>query len=145
MARTNRRLIKLVSATHRCWYRATGGLVGGRGGGARFLLLTTEGRKSGKRRTMPLLYVEDGGAFVVIASNGGDDRHAGWRLNLLADPHAEVQIGRRRLRVVASEAAGEEKARLWGVITKSFPVYNRYRDATSREIPVIVLRPERGA
>jgi deazaflavin-dependent oxidoreductase (nitroreductase family) len=142
LARTNRPLIKFIATTHRCWYRSTGGLVGGRLGRARFLLLVTTGRKTGRRQTTPLTYIRHGDAYVVIGSNGGDDRHPAWWLNLRAGPRAEVQLGRRRVRVTASEATGDERARLWAEVTRSFPVYDRYRERTRREIPVVILTPE---
>ncbi len=141
-SRTNRLLIRLVSATHRCWYRATGGLLGGRIAWARFLLLATTGRKSGKRHTMPLLYVEDGEVYVLIASNAGDDRHPAWWLNLKANPRAQVQVGARRRVVVAEQTGAENRARLWAQITHMFPNYEAYQSRTRREIPVVILRPE---
>ena len=66
----NPNLIKMMSAMHLCWYRLTGGAIGGSFAGRPILLLTTTGRKSGRRRTTPLQYLEDGGDMVLAASNG---------------------------------------------------------------------------
>ena len=57
------------------------------------LLLTTTGRRSGKPRTTPLIYRRDGSRLVVSSENFGQRRPAAWPLNLLADPHATVQLG----------------------------------------------------
>ncbi len=123
-------------------YRATGGKIGGRIVGP-VLLLTTTGRKTGKKRTTPLLYLEDGENLVVVASNGGAPRHPAWWLNLEVDPEPQVRIGDRTLRVRAEEAKGEEKRRLWARLVEMYPAYEDYLRRTTREIPVVILRPQR--
>ena len=135
-------MIKTWSAMHEFWYRLTGGVIGGRFGRARMLLLTTTGRKSGRRRTTPLLYLEDGGNLVVIASNGGHPNHPAWWLNLKADPRATVQVGHLRRNVIASEAEGETRERLWRAVVDVNRGYEGYQRSTSRRIPVVLLRPE---
>ncbi len=138
----SRTLIRCVSATHRFWYRLTGGAIGGKLGKAPMLLLTTTGRKSGRLRTTPLLYLADGENMVVIASNGGSDRDPGWWVNLKHNPRAQVQVGRARKTVTAEKAGAEEKGRLWPLVTELYPGYDGYQKRTNREIPVVVLRPE---
>ncbi|MDG9676175.1 nitroreductase/quinone reductase family protein [Micromonospora sp. DH14] len=49
------------------------------------------------------------------------------------DAGAEQIAGRART------ATGEERVRLWPVMTKVFPTYARYAKETAREIPVIVI------
>ncbi len=140
-----RALIKISSAMHEFWYRLTGGLIGGRLYGlygARVLLLTTTGRKSGRERTTPLLCLEDGENLVVVASNGGDDRHPAWYLNLKSNPRAVVQLGSAKKTVVAETASAEEKGRLWPLIREMYAGYDDYQQRTTREIPVVILRPE---
>jgi deazaflavin-dependent oxidoreductase (nitroreductase family) len=132
--------IKITSATHLFWYRATGGLIGGNVLGMPALLLTTTGRKSGQRRTTPLMYLPDGDDMVVIASNGGNRNHPAWYLNLRAEPEAEVQVGRETKRVRAEEANAEERARLWPQAVKMYSGYERYQQETKRTIPVVILR-----
>jgi deazaflavin-dependent oxidoreductase (nitroreductase family) len=141
----NRRLIRLVSASHSFLYRATGGSVGARMRGAPILLLTTTGRTSGKARTTPIMYLADGGRYVIVASNGGSDRHPGWWLNLRRDSRATVRIGAKAHNVRARQAEAEEKARLWPLLTAMYGEYDRYQQATSRDIPVVVLQPGRDA
>jgi len=84
-----------------------GGLIG-----KSTLVLTTTGRRSGRQRATPVNYWEAGGVFYVIAGSG---THADWYRNLVARPEVEVQIGRRRLRAIASPLTDpREKAHaLW--------------------------------
>ena len=131
-----------MSTMHEFWYRLTGGVLGGSIAGRPILLLTTTGRKSGRRRTTPLMYLEDDGNLVVIASNGGNPRHPAWWLNLLNDPHADVQLRSARKRVMAEEASGEERERLWRAIVDVYSGYEDYQRSTERQIPVVILRPE---
>ena len=137
----NRLMMKTVTALHRFWYRLTGGRLGGSFGKAQILLLSTTGRKSGKERTLPLIYVADGADLVLIASNGGDDRHPAWYLNLMADPSATVTIKSESRKVTAETAGPEDRSRLWQKATAVYPNYDEYTKRTSREIPVVILKP----
>jgi len=135
-------VMRLISGTHQLWYRLSGGFIGGRFGHLPILLLTTCGRKTGRNRTTPLVYLPDGENIVIIASNGGSDRHPEWWLNLRAQPNAEVQVGPDTKAVVAREAQGEERERLWRDVVDLYHGYDEYRRMTAREIPVVVLTPE---
>ncbi len=134
-----RNAFRLFTGVHEFWYRMTGGLVGG-WAGAPMLLLTTTGRKSGAARTTPLLFLRDNDNLVVIASYGGADRHPDWWLNLRNHPDAEAQVFAERRLVRAEEVTGDERARLWERIARSYPIYRFYETRTSRQIPVVVLR-----
>jgi deazaflavin-dependent oxidoreductase (nitroreductase family) len=105
------------------------------------LLLTTKGRKSGQPRTTPLVFMPDGENYIVIASYGGSDNDPQWWRNLKVDPNAEVQVFARRRTVRAEAASGEERTRLWNRISTIYPIYRWYESRTSREIPVVLLRP----
>jgi deazaflavin-dependent oxidoreductase (nitroreductase family) len=111
--------------------------------GMPMLLLTTTGRKSGQARTIPLSYFREGETWVIIASNGGADHAPGWYHNLVANPQATVQIGRRRWAVEAEIADAATKARLWPGVQRLNWIYDAYRARTTRDIPVIMLRPVR--
>jgi deazaflavin-dependent oxidoreductase (nitroreductase family) len=118
----------------------SGGRLAGRiAGGAPVLLLTTTGRKSGKQRTTPLLYLDDAGRYVVIASVGGAPKHPAWYLNLLTNPAATVEVGKRKLAVTAATASPEERARLWPLAVQMYAGYAGYQAKTTREIPVVIL------
>jgi F420H(2)-dependent quinone reductase len=135
-----RRSLKLVGGAHKLLYRASGGRVGGSVWGLSILLLTTRGRKTGKLRTTPLCFLRDGDDLVVVASNGGMDWFPSWWLNLLRDPLATVQVGRRRRAIRAREATPEERARLWAQLTSIAPGYLKYQERTARVIPLAILR-----
>jgi Ala-tRNA(Pro) deacylase len=135
-----RTTMRWISGLHDFWYRLTNGLVGGNILGAPILLLTTTGRKSGKRYATPLLYLRDGEDLVVIASNNGSDRDPDWWRNVVASRRANAQVMGKHRDVIAHEATGEERSRLWAEISRRFPIYRVYERRTSREIPVVVLR-----
>jgi deazaflavin-dependent oxidoreductase (nitroreductase family) len=127
---------------HAALYRATGGRIGGRVPGLPSLLLLDHvGRQSGKRRTTPLVYMPDGDNLVIVASKGGHPADPGWMQNLRAHPDTEVQVGRARLKVHAREASPEERRRLWPRAVAYNPHWGRYRQRTSREIPLVLLEP----
>ena len=107
------------------------------------LLLTTAGRKTGKQRTVPLLFIRDGDDLVVVASNGGMDWFPAWWLNLQEHSAAGIEIGRERRGVTASKADAERRAQLWPEFTRSYPNYLKYEARTTREIPLVILHPNR--
>jgi deazaflavin-dependent oxidoreductase (nitroreductase family) len=107
--------------------------------GAPCLVLTTTGRKTGEERKFALIYQEVGGDYVIVASKGGDPKHPGWYLNLEANPEVKVQVKADKFTAKARTASGEERAKLWPVMTKVWPQYDRYQTKTDREIPVVVL------
>jgi F420H(2)-dependent quinone reductase len=144
-ARTvTRALARFANDLHVRLYRRTQGRRGGRVQGVPMLLLTATGRRTGQARTRPLGYLRDGDCFVVVGSNGGSHQPPAWWLNLGRNPAAHIEVGPDRLAVIASEATGEDYARLWRKMTDQYPVYKRYPDKAKRHIPVIVLEPARG-
>jgi deazaflavin-dependent oxidoreductase (nitroreductase family) len=131
--------ISLVGDEHVRRYRETDGEVGHEWNGVLTLLLTTTGRRSGEPRTSAMIYGTDGDAFVVIASQGGLPTHPNWYLNLTADPAVELQVGADRFAAVARTAEGEERDRLWSLMTSVWPNFDVYQSRTERRIPVVVL------
>jgi F420H(2)-dependent quinone reductase len=132
---------RVAGMAHRLLYRLSGGKIGGSMRGNPVLLLTTIGRKSGQERTWPLVYLADGDAIIVVASAGGQPQHPAWYLNLRAHPQVTVQIGDAVRAMVASTAQGDERAQLWARFTAAYPGFLGYQRKTSRELPVVVLRP----
>jgi deazaflavin-dependent oxidoreductase (nitroreductase family) len=122
-------------------YRLTGGRVGGKLGKAPILLLTTTGRKSGEPRTAPVLYLADGDRFVVINTNAGNAKTPAWSLNLRANPEAEVEVGRERVKVRGRLAEGEERVDLWRRHMEQYSGWEYYETKLDREIGVFVLEP----
>jgi proline iminopeptidase len=103
------------------------------------LLLFTIGRKSGDRIVLPLIYGVDGDSYVIVASKGGAPVHPGWYLNLVETPECDIQVGSERFKARARDAVGAERQRLWEMMVEVYPPYTDYQQATSREIPVVVL------
>ncbi len=126
---------------HEKAYELSGGLWGHRLGGLRMLLLRTTGRRTGRRRSSALLYHRDGDAYVVVGSRGGSESPPAWLLNIQADPEVAVQVGTRRFAARARVATAAQRRRLWPVMTRIWPDYERYQSQTSRQIPLVILRP----
>ncbi len=131
----------LFTKLHRAIYTRTGGRLGSKLMGMHMLLLTTTGRKSGLPRTLPLACFPDGDDLVVVGSNNGQAQHPAWFMNLQQDPEARIRFGRDERRVRAEVATGEERARLWTWLVNQNSMYAKYEKRTTREIPVVVLRP----
>lgn len=133
----------LIPTVHMAVYRATNGRWSSKLKGQHMLLLVTRGRRSGRKRTVPLLYVPEGDDMIVIGSNWGGDHAPAWVANVLADDKAHVQAGRRKIRVAAHLAQGEERTRAWQLVTAQYPGYIDYAKRLKgvREIPLVVLRP----
>jgi deazaflavin-dependent oxidoreductase (nitroreductase family) len=120
-------------------YRQTGGEHGYHWRGTTILLLSTTGRRSGQERTTPLIHRTDGDSWVVVASKGGAPEHPDWYKNLEASPQAVIQVKAETIPVRARAAEGEERERLWKLMTEDWPAYEDYQRKTSREIPVVVF------
>jgi deazaflavin-dependent oxidoreductase (nitroreductase family) len=125
-------------------FRANQGRVGGSFEGASLLLLHHTGAKSGEIRVNPLAYQRDDGRYVVFASKGGAPHNPAWYYNLKAHPNTTIEVGTDTVDVVASEAAGEERERLYRRQVELMPVFGEYQQQAGRTIPVIVLTPRAG-
>jgi deazaflavin-dependent oxidoreductase (nitroreductase family) len=122
-------------------FRANEGRVGGMFEGSSLLLLHHTGAKSGKSRINPLGYLSDGGRYVVFASKAGAPTNPDWYHNLKARPNVTIEVGTDTIDVVASEATGEERERLYRTQAELVPQFAEYEKQTERVIPVIVLTP----
>jgi deazaflavin-dependent oxidoreductase (nitroreductase family) len=122
-------------------FHANEGRVGGAFDGMPLLLLHHTGAKSGKSRINPLAYQSDDGRYVVFASKAGAPTNPDWYHNLKAQPNVTIEVGTDTLEVVASEATGEERERLYRTQAERIPQFSEYEQRTERVIPVIVLTP----
>lgn len=121
-------------------YKATRGRVGSMSAsGFTGLLLTTTGRKTGKERSVPLLYVGHAGKYYLTGSNWGQQHHPAWTVNLIADPEATLTIKGRRIPVTARLLEGDERDRIWPVLTTTWPAYDIYTERSGRELRVFEL------
>ena len=105
------------------------------------MLLTSIGRKTGKKRTWALNYLKEERDYVIIASNGGQSNNPGWYHNLKGKGCATIRIKNVELEVTSKIADKKERNRLWEKITQQYPIYADYQKKTTREIPVIILKP----
>jgi deazaflavin-dependent oxidoreductase (nitroreductase family) len=122
-------------------FRQNDGKVAGMFDGKAMILVHHVGAKSGEARIAPLVYLPDGDRFVVFASKGGAPENPGWYHNLKAHPETEVEVGGSRYAVVAEEATGDERERLYAAQVAVEPQFGDYQEKTDRKIPVIVLKP----
>jgi deazaflavin-dependent oxidoreductase (nitroreductase family) len=134
--------MKTMNLAHRAVLRLSGGRLLRSFGSMPAVELHTIGRSTGKRRsTMLTAPVHGDGRYVLVASKGGDDRHPGWYLNLVADPDVELTVDGRTMRMRARTASAAEKADLWPAIVAAYRGYAGYQKKTKRDIPVVICEP----
>jgi deazaflavin-dependent oxidoreductase (nitroreductase family) len=122
-------------------FRENAGVVGGMFDGMPMILVHHVGAKSGEERIAPLVYLPDGKNFVVFASKGGAPENPGWYHNLKAHPETKVEVGGKTVPVIATEASGDERDRLFAAQVSAQPQFGEYEKKTDRKIPAIVLTP----
>jgi deazaflavin-dependent oxidoreductase (nitroreductase family) len=125
-------------------FRANGGRVGGMFESMPLVLLHHVGAKSGMARINPVAVQRDGDRYVIFASKAGAPTNPDWYHNLKAHPEAKIEVGTDTIEVVASEASGEERERLFRSQVERSPQFGEYEQKTTRQIPVIVLTPVSG-
>lgn len=107
-------------------------------------ILTTTGRRSGRGRSTPVAYLRRDEDVVVVAGNAGSRAHPHWYRNLVASPAVVVSIGGQARTCIARVAGAEERDELWPLLAAASPIYERCREeAEGRELPVVVLTPDR--
>jgi len=122
-------------------YVESDGKKGHRWRGLPTLLLTTRGRKSGQLRRTALIYGREGKNYLLVASNGGARNHPSWYLNLVENPEVELQVGAGKFAACARTATPKEKPRLWRLMSKIFPHYDKYQAKAGRDIPLVIMEP----
>jgi deazaflavin-dependent oxidoreductase (nitroreductase family) len=149
----SRRTLTWITTIHRKIYTATHGVLGSslpqledeeRGLALRWLhvlLLTTKGRKTGTPRIVPLPYFVYDGRTFIVASFTGLDQNPAWYANLAEQPEVGVQIGSRRRRCRAVTLGGNERERIWALLSRDWARYRVYQSGTRRAIPVVELIP----
>jgi F420H(2)-dependent quinone reductase len=134
-------LFRLFLAIHSGLYRLTNGKLGGRMGNNKVLLLTTRGRKSSKAHTTPLGFFVWQGGYIIVASNGGAARNPGWYYNIKNNPKMTIQLFDQEIPVKGEILSGEARASAWQQVISTSPAYANYEKSTTREIPLVLLRP----
>tara|TARA_B100000029_G_scaffold455878_1_gene483465 strand:- start:1667 stop:2110 length:444 start_codon:yes stop_codon:yes gene_type:complete len=133
-------LTKGFTQVHIWLYEKYNGKYLGEYKGLPFCLIRIKGRKSGLIRTIPLLTIPKNGDYILVASNWGSFNHPLWYLNLVEEPTFEMKIGSKNFQMKAEEIFSEEKEKLWPKIVDAYPDYQRYKDRTDRNIPVLVCK-----
>ncbi|OLC27308.1 MAG: hypothetical protein AUG06_12560 [Actinobacteria bacterium 13_1_20CM_2_65_11] len=107
------------------------------------VVLTTVGARTGVERTHMLGGFPDGDdAWLIVASKAGAATHPAWFINLAKKPdQIWLEVGNRKLRVVADSLQGKEREQALARIAEVAPRYGEYPKKTDREIPVIRLTP----
>lgn len=135
-------IIKLFIGFHVFMYRITGGKFGGEMGKFKVLILTTKGRKSGKILSAPLGYFERDGGYIIVASNNGNDKQPSWYYNIKGNPaDVTIQVKDKKMKVKPEIILGEARRPLYDWIVSIAPNYGEYEKTTTREIPLVFLKP----
>jgi deazaflavin-dependent oxidoreductase (nitroreductase family) len=101
------------------------------------LLLTTTGLRTGRRTTVPVGFaVDDEKRVFVVASKAGAPQHPAWFHNLRANPTVTVELGDGSYQARAVVTAGEERERLYRMVSDGTSAYEKNTD---RVFPVVVL------
>ena len=122
-------------------FRANEGHVAGMWDETPLLLLNHTGARSGERRVNPVAYLSDGGSYLLWAANGGAPTSPGWYYNLKAQPNVTIEVGSKTIDVVASEASGQERERLYRTLVERYPQIAELKQKARRVIPLILLTP----
>ena len=117
-------------------FRANAGRVGGQFEGAPLLLLHTVGARTGQERVNPMMYRAVGDSYAVFASKAGAPTNPDWYHNLRANPAVTVELGDSSYRARAVVTTGEERDRLYRVVSDGTSAYEQNTD---RIFPVIIL------
>ena len=124
-------------------FRANQGRVGGIWENTPLLLLHHTGAKSGLGRVNPVACLPDDHRYFVWAANGGAPHNPGWFHNLKAHPNTKIEVGSEVIDVVADEATGADRERLFSRAADRYPQLRELARTTSRVIPMVVLTPDR--
>jgi deazaflavin-dependent oxidoreductase (nitroreductase family) len=123
-------------------FRANNGQVGGMWQETPLLLLHHTGAASGVRRVNPVAYLLDESRYLIWAANGGASRSPDWYYNLKANPSTTIEVGRETVGVIAEEATGSERERLFARATDRYPQLAEIARKMERVIPIMVLTRE---
>jgi deazaflavin-dependent oxidoreductase (nitroreductase family) len=122
-------------------FRANSGRVGGIWEGTPLLLLHHTGAKSGVTRVNPIAYLPDDAGYLIWAANGGAPKNPAWYQNLKTDPVTRIEVGSETIDVMAEEATGDKRDRLFARAAEHYPQLAELARKTTRVIPVMVLTP----
>jgi deazaflavin-dependent oxidoreductase (nitroreductase family) len=126
-------------------FRANQGHVAGMWEETPLLLLHHTGAKSDASHVNPVAYLPDDRGYLIWAANGGAPHNPSWYHNLKAHPNTRIEVGSETIDVVAEEASGAERDRLFTRAATRYPQLHDLAHKTDRVIPMILLTPRRSA
>ena len=137
--------IRIISKLHGHIYRISRGRVGKQLGNIAIVLLTTTGRITGKKRSVPLTAISHGSQYILIASFGGSPINPAWLINIRQNPDVQIRTGAIVKQATASivETTNTEYEKMWRKAVAVYGGYDKYRKATSRRIPIVVITPHK--
>ena len=135
------KIIRVLSKIHGAIYSISKGRLGMRIGRLDFVFLTTVGRKSVKKRNIPLSAVPYGEDYLIVASFGGSPVEPSWLLNIRDNPVVDIRIGSvvKQVEAVIVETVDNQYKEMWAEAVANNNVYESYRKATSRQIPIVLI------
>jgi F420H(2)-dependent quinone reductase len=148
LARITRAPIKVrflssrVTRIHASLLRLTGGRLRRSwvfAAGQPVLALTTTGRRTGLPRSTAVACFSHGEDLVLAGMNLGATHHPAWALNLQANREATIDISGQTIPVTATQATGDEAAKLWRRWLQLQPSAAAFRELADRDIPLFVL------
>lgn len=77
--------------------------------------------------------------FPIVGSHGGRPTDAIWAKSLRIHPDCDLRVHRRNMAATADEAVGDERDRVWGIVTADGAYLGYQKMAAPRVIPVFVL------
>lgn len=107
--------------------------------GAPVLVLTTIGRKSGNRFATCVNFMVHDDELYVVGSFAAFANSPAWVKNLEADAHCSIEHDGREWATVARAVTGEERARVWPLMTEYFPLWGHFQKYCRREFPVFAI------
>ncbi|MBJ7505226.1 MAG: nitroreductase family deazaflavin-dependent oxidoreductase [Acidimicrobiaceae bacterium] len=106
------------------------------------IIVAMRGAASGSVRKIALMRVEHDGEYALVASYGGAPKHPAWYHNLVGHPtEVTVQDGPEPFFVTVRLVDGAEYDEWWRRSVAVFPQYEKYKEKTSRRIPLFVAAP----
>lgn len=130
-----------ISRQHTAWLETTDDPEHWIIAGMDHVVLQTVGRKSGNvhKVTLPF-WLDPEGRRVVVGSFSGAPKDPAWVLNLrdrTANPKVTIRTKEGLWECDAVELDGDERQRIWDLLTSDREYYRDYQSRTDRTLPLI--------
>lgn len=133
--------IPAISRQHTAWLESTDDPQHWIIAGMDHVILHTVGRRSGREHKVCLpFWLDPEGRRVVIGSFSGAPKHPAWVLNLMdrqANPRVRIRVKEGLFEAEAVILEGDERQRIWDLLTADRAYYLDYQSRTERQLPVV--------